>query len=142
MVHLTGALQKFIKDVNGQQESKPKHEEKSALEEEGHQAGTGCNTLFPVLKDCVPFLHSLTSCPVSRKLKFAKFLPQTLHERLWIFFHVHLPIKFECDPNPNKMMQLCPLKKLDIKIMTLHVDYWFEALCLIFKRLLVARPIN
>lgn len=35
MIYLTGALQKFIKDINGDgEESKPKLEERSSLEEE------------------------------------------------------------------------------------------------------------
>ena len=34
-----GALQKFVKDVNGEEESKPKHEEPSTLEEEEHDTG-------------------------------------------------------------------------------------------------------
>ena len=34
-----GALQKFVKDVNGEEESKPKHEEPSTLEEEEHETG-------------------------------------------------------------------------------------------------------
>lgn len=64
---IEGALQKFIKDVNGQQESKPKHEEKSALEEEGHQADDGstphlnhlqCNMLLQFIENLEKLMYN------------------------------------------------------------------------------------
>jgi len=48
LIYLTGALQKFIKDINGEgEESKPKLEERSSLEEEEEdQEGKTTNSLI------------------------------------------------------------------------------------------------